>query len=128
MKRVFFLLLGGLLISCSDISVNPDVSSDLYGIWVYHSINDNNIFTMVKSSGFETDKPGLSIEKEGKFIERQINGWCGTLPVTYDNYDGKWTSETTDLLNISVGYWGGILKYKMKIISLTKSTLQYQRI
>jgi hypothetical protein len=131
MKRLFRLLISSLpllfLISCADNSVDPGFSSDLFGTWVYRSA-ENDLVIMEKSPVFDIEKYGFQIEKDGRYIERKINGWCGTPPVVYANYNGAWMKESDSVLKIAVEFWGGREDYKIEIVSVSPSILKYRKI
>ncbi len=128
-NRQLFLvfLIAASFISCEENSLIIDPADNLYGVWIYES-SDSNFVIMKKAQNFDESKPGFSINKEGKFIERKNSGWCGTPPISYSNYEGEWNKKSDELFEVSVGYWGGIEQYQIKIISLTEIELRYSRL
>ncbi len=81
-----------------------------------------------KASKFEENRHGVEFKKNGVFIQRQINGWCGTPPVTYEDYNGTWKTAIDDILDVEAGYWGGKQSFKLKIISVDNSSLRVRYI
>lgn len=127
-KQLFIVFVFALLsISCKENPLVIDPSDNIYGVWIYES-SDSNFAVMKKAQNFDESKPGFSIYKDGKFIERKNSGWCGTPPISYSNYEGEWNKKSDELLQVSVGYWGGIEQYHIKIVYLTESELRYSRI
>ncbi|MFO7445310.1 MAG: hypothetical protein R6W90_03045 [Ignavibacteriaceae bacterium] len=115
-----------LLTSCSDTISSPDnIKSTLMGTWVHDNYSEYNVRIMRKSQTLKKDNYGFIFYRDGGFVERNINGWCGTPPVAYNNYEGEWVTESDSLIKITVEYWGGITEYRIKIISLTRSELKF---
>jgi hypothetical protein len=108
-----------LFTGCSKTKIN----NDLYATWVF-SKHENQIHEYVKGSNFIEDRPGIKFKRNGEIIKRQNVGWCGTPPVTYDNYPGSWTSISDNSINITYEYWGGTGNQNWKIIDLTNQTLK----
>lgn len=140
MKKIFsYFLLLSISITFSSASsdnpadssnnLNPHVSpllhglnNDLYGTWVDAGLKDS-LYIMHKAAAFEEDNGGFAIYPNGVFVTRGNAGWCGTPPISYQNYNGSWNFESGSLLNVNAGYWGGTNNYKIKIVSLTETEL-----
>ncbi|MFQ6091227.1 MAG: YCF48-related protein [bacterium] len=99
------------------------IFDDLYGTWVRTGY-DENITILRKSEELDDNEYGFIIYPDGKFIERKNAGWCATPPITYANFEGGWKRMSQNLLDITVGYWGGITSYQMEIVSLTPGELK----
>ena len=80
--------------------------NELISVWVY-SDYENEVIEYVKSKNFNKNESGIEFKKNGKLIKRQNIGWCGTPPITYDNYDGSWEFSSDSTLTIIYDYWGG---------------------
>lgn len=123
-QSIIFLLLIPLF-SCERKSVTNHSDIFITGTWI-QSGNEENILVMKRASQLDEHKYGFIFFADGKFVERKNAGWCGTPPISYANYDGTWARESDELIDITVGYWGGEISYKMKIISLTINTLRLE--
>jgi hypothetical protein len=75
-----------------------------------------------KAQTIQDDGYGFSFNENQVFIERKNGGECGTPPIAYDDFYGKWT-QTDSILHIQVGYWGGEMNYEWKIISIDNKYL-----
>jgi hypothetical protein len=122
---LLFLILG--FISCKKEKVYSSKITDpsLKGYWINLTIVDT-LLVSNKSARLKDNAPGFAILDNGKFIEREIAGWCGTPPINYSDFDGKW-DRTDSIINIKVGFWGGNATYKWKILLLNDSTLKIYR-
>lgn len=117
---LLFVLFLGLLSSCNQ-SLNTDISL-LYGSWANFTSNEDTI-TLKKSPQLLGNEYGIEFKKNGKLIESSSISWCGTPPVTYVYYEGKWSVRNSKI-NISANYWGGHYKSKWEIISIDNTTLR----
>lgn len=125
-KITFTLLLILLLvpIACNKNSVEPENDLPFLGTWVNESYQDS-ITVMQKSVEFDSGKYGFVFNSDGTFLERKNAGWCGTPPISYCNYSGKWEYETSNTIKIDVGYWGGQTSYIMQLVSVNKTELKF---
>lgn len=102
---------------------NIEKRNPLIGVWVYDSYeNEGNVF--IKEQQFDKDKAGFEFKEDGTLVKRQNVGWCGTPPVTYGNYDGKWKMLEDGLLEIEYDYWGGRDTIGLKILDLNDEKLK----
>jgi hypothetical protein len=120
MKKLAFLMLMMVLVSCEKELLEAEALGENAGIvgnWIEDGYRGDT--TLLKRAG-ELDKVkyGFTINEDGTFIERKNSGWCGTPPIAYANYEGTWEAVSDSLLNITVGYWGGMMTYQIRIVSL----------
>jgi hypothetical protein len=115
-----------LLTSCKEGATEPNVSEQLFGTWVYQG-SENDVTIMKKADGLDSNNYGFILYAGGKFLERKNAGWCGTPPISYENYGGKWKAETENVLQIDVGYWRGKINYKMEIVTLSSTELRFKQ-
>lgn len=119
------IILGVILIftlSCNKTTDAPMSNEEmlLLGSWTKQS--GDSIETYTKVDSLKEYEVGFSFLKSGKFVERKINGWCATPPVTLMNYEGNWSIRDS-VLNIQVGHWGGDAEYVYKLISSSKDKM-----
>ncbi len=93
--------------------------------WVQEDY-DQNGFRYKSASSFESDKPGIEFLKDGSLIKRQNAGWCGTPPISYDNFDGKWERISDNEIKIEHRFWGGTSIANVRIVSLTETEMIVQ--
>ncbi len=120
------LLLIAVLASCgkerTDLTEFGE-NAGIIGTWVQEGYEAD--MTLLKRAEALSDTTyGFSVKDDGTFIERKNAGWCATPPVTYDNFEGTWEAVSDSLLNITVGYWGGIMTYQIRIVSLDANSLK----
>lgn len=120
MKKLVFLILMVLLVSCGKEFLELDAlgaNAGILGVWVEEGYKgDTALFK--SASKLDDHKYGFSLGEDGSFVERKNSGWCGTPPISYANYEGSWEAVSDSLLSITVGYWGGVMNYQMRIVSL----------
>ncbi len=124
MRNTFLVIViaTALLAGCEKERVKIDPDNLLLGTWVYTDyINDAAVYT--RDDEF-TDNPCYRFNSDGTLVERKNSGWCGTPPVTYADYDGKWTVVNDTLISITSAYWGGTITYKLDIEELQPTTLK----
>ena len=56
------------------------------------------------------------------FSTNKNAGWCGTPPISYADFEGTW-KKSDSTISITVGYWGGLLDYQWKIVSIDNKSL-----
>lgn len=118
MKTISLLILGlFLLFGCSKKDEVIILESEkLVGHWSNPVLTDT-VWKYERVGSLQENEYGFSFKPEKVFIERKNAGWCGTPPIVYENYNGTWSRNNSEI-NINVGYWGGNAEYKWKIISL----------
>lgn len=94
---------------------------DLVGNWINPEYKDS-LMMLEKSAALKPNVYGISFKADGKLVERKIDGWCGTPPVVYKDYEGTWTSQDS-FITIEVGYWGGMAVSQWTIISVSGKRL-----
>ena len=125
MKYLGFYFLVWMCWSCQadEVLDSSGFEKKILGIWI-NPIYNGNIMVLEKSSRLE-ENYGVVFKSTGYFLERKNAGWCGTPPITYSNFVGTWTQQG-DLLEITIGYWGGMVNHHWKIIEVTNSTLSLE--
>jgi hypothetical protein len=121
-NAVFILVLVLILFSCRKDEIKIDPNNPLIGTWNFFG-NQDNISIYSRSSEF-IDNYGYLFRADGTLLQREITGWCATPPVSYSDYDGIWKQVNDTLIEINVGYWGGLLKYQLDIESVDKTSLK----
>jgi len=123
---LFSIILISLLLSCTKDKIEIDPDNLILGIWNYSEYNDDSQ-VYIRSNGF-TDGPAYQFNSDGTLMERKNSGWCGTPPVTYADYPGKWTIVNDTLIQVEAGYWGGTATYNLDIESVNGEYLKLQTI
>ena len=126
MKKLVILLFALLLTACEKESVDIEALGEnegIIGTWIENGYEED--LTLLKHADIlDPSKYGFTIADDGSFVERKNAGWCGTPPITYENYEGSWVALSDSLIEITVGYWGGTMTYQMRIVSLDAEDLQ----
>ena len=126
MKKFALLLVLFLLFSCEKELLEADAlgeNSGIVGTWIDNGY-DEDITKLKRAEKFDPSKYGFTINENGTFIEKKNAGWCGTPPISYDEFDGTWEAVSDSLLTITVGYWGGTMTYQMRIVSFDQENLE----
>ena len=126
MKKLVILLLTLVMVACEKELVDTEAlgeNAGIIGTWVENGYEDD-LTLLNRANKLDPSKYGFTIEDNGSFIERKNAGWCGTPPITYDNFEGTWEALSDSLIEITVGYWGGTLTYQMRIVSLDAEDLR----
>ena len=128
MKRLVLLFIVVALTACEkDLTELEELGENagIVGTWIDDGQRGDTLW--LKRAG-ELDKLryGFTIEEDGTFIERKNVEWCATSSVTLDNYEGTWEAVSDSLLDITVGYWGGMMTYQIRIISVDEKDLAIQ--
>ena len=121
------LIIGLTLIACEKEKdqINTDANL-LIGSWINPQYNDT-LVTFERINSLKDNDYGFSIIYDSQFIERKNSGFCGTPPISYSDYEGNWAQKNS-IISITVGYWGGIVDYKWKIVSIDENNLTIIRI
>jgi len=125
MKKLAFVVALILLVSCEENLQDTEAlgeNAGIVGTWVEAGYEDD-ITQLERADALDESRYGFTIKDDGVFIERKNAGWCGTPPISYDNYDGMWVALSDSLLEITVGYWGGTMTYQMRIVFLDQEKL-----
>ena len=94
----------------------------IVGTWIEEGYMGDT--TLLKRAGeLDEHKYGFTLKQDGTFIERKNSGWCGTPPIAYANYEGTFEVVSDSLLNITVAYWGGMMTYQIRVVSLDQEVL-----
>lgn len=119
---IIFILI--VFTACKKENAEPiKMPEGLYSIWVENGYNEK-ISIFKKSNEFDQYKYGFQFMDDGKFIERKNSGWCGTPPIAYTNYEGKWSKVSDSLVNVESEYWGGTMFFLLEIISINENELK----
>ena len=124
-KKLAFLMLLGMLFSCEKELIELDALGENVGIvgtWNQEGSRGDTIF-LKRAGDLDEHSYGFTIQEDGTFIERKNSGWCATPPSAYANYEGTWEILSDSLLSITVGYWGGVMTYQIRIVSLNAEDL-----
>ncbi len=66
--------------------------------------------------------------KNGEIIVSQNCGWCGTPPISYCEYKGKWSKQKNDTFDLSYPFWGGTIIETWEITTLSKEKMAIIRV
>ena len=109
-------------ISCEG-SLNSDFDSPVIGTWILKE-NAGEITFLTRSDQFDQYRYGFTFHPNGIFTERKNAGWCGTPPISYANFEGRWWKISDSIYHVDVDYWGGRTNYRIEIISQNSFQLQ----
>jgi hypothetical protein len=126
MKRIIYVLILLMTVSCSGDMFEKDFLAEntgIIGTWVQKGTT-GDISILEREDNLDPASYGFVLRDDGKFIERKNAGFCGTPPITYDNFDGEWIALSDSLLDITVGFWGGTINYQMRIVTLGDDILK----
>ena len=125
MRRVAFLIVMVLMVSCEkDLMELEALGSNvgIVGTWVENEYKGDTLF-LQRNGAFDKEKYGFTINDDGTFVEHKNAGWCGTPPITFDSFDGTWEAVSDSLIDITVAFWGGMMTYQIRIVSLDAEEL-----
>jgi len=123
---IFFVIFFILFFNACEKSILEVESQPLYGIWVEQEWDDG-VRVYRKELELDEDKHGFIFYECGEFLENGNSGGCGTPPISYTNYTGKWQYLSPDSIRIDVGFWAGTTHYIFKIVSLDKHKLRVKQ-
>lgn len=110
------------------ISAPVDSKVNVTGLWVYNnseSWNREYVGVYVKANSFKKNESGMAFRANGKMVKRQNESWCGTPPIIYKNYTGKWEVIDNSIVAIEYKFWGnGLQKARLRVVSLNDDTLK----
>jgi hypothetical protein len=116
------LLLGLVLILATSTTIDNELEEMIIGVWVYKDYNDSSLVYQ-KRSKFNSNESGIEFKHNGKLLKRQNVGWCGTPPISYENYKGTWKKSTDSTVTIRYKYWGGMAEQDLLIIKITNEKM-----
>ena len=128
MKKIIFplLSLAVLMASCKKDNTKIDNNNLLLGTWSVSAYDDNT--TVYDRSTAFTDNYGYEFKSDGTVVERQNASGCGTPPITFADYTGTWSVINDTLVQIEIGYWGGITSYQLDIESVDDEHLRVSNV
>lgn len=123
MKNMYILFLLSILMIFNGCRENElfQQEESLHGYWV-NPVYTGQEITFMRSTGFIADEYGICFKENRKLVERKNTGWCGTPPVSYDEYEGTW-KQNGDRLLLHLSYWGGWMDVEWEIVSLDEEFL-----
>ncbi len=125
MSKWILLFVVVLLTACESEMAELEAlgsNSGIVGTWVEDAyMGDTLLFQRARQ--LDEEKYGFTIGDDGSFLERKNAGWCATPPITYENFEGTWEAVSDSLLDIKVAYWGGMMTFQIRIISLDEEKL-----
>jgi hypothetical protein len=129
MKKILLITLLSIftLTGCQeDVPVTIPIDGTLVGCWIkpqyLDEINGHTVISYQKDKALDAEY-GFQFLDNGTLIERANAGFCGTPPVSYDNFDGTYQLVDKQTITIDVAFWGGRNKQTWHIIALTNTTL-----
>lgn len=114
------------LASCAKDEIIIDPDNLLIGNWNYSDYSDDALL-FERSTGF-IDDHCYKFKPEGTVTERKNSGWCGTPPISYEDFPGTWSVINDTLIDVSVGYWGGTDNYILDFKFLGPNLLELKYI
>ena len=119
---LLFLIIASFLPSCEKDNIKIDPDNLLIGVWINDGFMDD--ITIYKRSDEFTNNYCYHFKSDGTLTERQNEGWCGTPPISYADYEGTWEIMNDTLINITVGSWNGDRSYRLDIESVDSEALK----
>ena len=74
------------------------------------------------------DSPCFQFLENEELKVSQNCGWCGTPPISYCKYTGKWSKQNNDTYDLSYPFWGGTIRETWKINTLSKEKMEIIRV
>ncbi len=130
MKKIFvfsIIIFSIVIIGCSDDNASqPEekLESKLLGIWS-DGTTVESFYVYKKQKKAPQNDYYIQLLPNNKLIEHKNSGWCGTPPISYATYNGKWTLKDS-LIDIEVPYWGGMMYIKWKIVQVDNQALKIE--
>ncbi len=116
---ILFLFIFLFTLSCEKYPLGEGEKEgyrNYYGYWVSEAWTDSSqIFREALNLNEETY--GFGILPGGKFVEKKNIGFCGTPPVVYGLYEGRWEENPEGNLFIETQFWGGEQSFEIKILN-----------
>lgn len=127
MKTIRFTLIIGILFSFTSLTTYRSTKHALIGTWIYSDYDDQAMH-YEKARSFDENQPGIEFKRNGKLVKRQNEGWCGTPPITYKNFNGSWKQTSDSTLEIHYAYWGGTIEEDWLIVRIENTKLTVKRL
>lgn len=125
MKTICYLFIAGFFLSACE-KQDTFVKEELIGVYINSEYSDS-LITFNREDVLPENDYAIQFKTNGKLIERNNAGWCGTPPITYDNFEGSWKREK-QVVDYTVEFWGGTRDIKWEIISLDDQILKVKLI
>lgn len=128
MRRLVLLFIAVLLTGCTKDFPELEAlgeNTGIVGTWIDDGYRGDTLW-LKRAGELDKLKYGFTIEDDGTFIERKNVGWATTLNVPLDDYEGTWEAVSDSLINITVAFWGGMMTYQIRIISVDEEDLAIQ--
>jgi len=128
MRNIILILILLIAISCSKDSEQIENKSDhsVIGTWIHSSFNED-IRVLYRNNEF-IDNYGVKFIENYELIEKRNSGFCGTPPISYAEFKGKWNEISEQIIEINIDFWEENLTYQIEIVSLTADTLKIKYI
>jgi hypothetical protein len=125
MKIFCQILLFGILVvsSCNKDEIKIDPNNPIIGTWIYSNHN-NNAVVFARSEKF-INNIGYQFNSDGTLLERNISGWCATPPISFSDYQGRWSMLNETDIQLDVIYFDGLKSYKLNIKSVDPDSLRF---
>jgi hypothetical protein len=121
-RNIILLIFSILFLISCDNNDGFNINSDLLvGSWINEQRKDT-LKTYDRADNLKDKEYGFIFRSDGIFIERKNAGWCGTPPISYEDFEGTWIKNDS-IISITAGFWGGLAAYQWKIILIDKSNL-----
>jgi hypothetical protein len=111
----------------SFVTDSNNLEDKLLGTWIYSNYHNESI-QFKKERSFDNKNPGIKFKKNGALVKRQNSGWCGTPPISYENYKGSWKTTSDSTLTIRYEYWGGMIEEDWLITDLSNDVLDVKNL
>lgn len=85
------------------------------GIWIYKGYEKRQT-RYVKRNSFFNNTPGIQFFEDGTLRKKQNEIGCGTKPITYAMFKGKWEILSDSTIRIKYGFYGGIAQEDWLIV------------
>ncbi|MDG1842053.1 MAG: hypothetical protein P8I93_06885 [Crocinitomicaceae bacterium] len=106
-----------------DVLLSKSRSFDLFNQRIQkQELNDPTFISTI------SDSPCFQFLENEELKVSQNCGWCGTPPISYCQYTGKWSKQKNDIYDLSYPFWGGTIRETWKITSLSKEKMAIIRV
>jgi len=122
MKKIVFAV--AIMFCFMNMRCEPNeeglIDSDnlLIGHWAEPEYNEQTV-TFSRVNKLPSEGYGISIKAKNDFVERS-SGWCGTPPLVFSDYEGKW-ELTEDIISVTQDHFPN--NYAWRILSLNENEL-----